>query len=144
MGEPTARFYTERQGQLCYFLIDLVIAAYKRKAALGLARLPAGNDYKIRAAVTETARADNAGLAEAARNATEAFAVMKAQGWIDDFTAARLAYKFAGEAMSTIDIEDILANAQPDPEDPPVPDDDLDPQKEAPRQKEAPQKQDKE
>jgi hypothetical protein len=116
MGEPTARFYTERQRQLCAMLTDIIIAAYRRKAATGLARPPANNDYKIRAAVTETARADNAGLAEAARNAVEAFAVMKAQGWIDDFTAARLSYKFAGEAMSTLDIEDILTNAEPDPD----------------------------
>lgn len=115
MGEPTARFYTERQGQFANFLIDLVEVAYARKVAVGLARAPAGNDYKLRAAVTETARADNAGLAEATKNVVEALAQMKALGWIDDMTATRLAFKFAGEPMSDTEIEAILEKAEPTP-----------------------------
>jgi hypothetical protein len=112
MGEPTARFYTERQGQLCEILQELVIAAYKRKCALGLARPPAGEDYRLRAVATETARADNAGLAEAARNIVEAFRAMKAEGWIDDRTATTLAFKFAGEALAAAELEEILARAE--------------------------------
>ena len=106
MGEPTARFYTERQEQLCQFLIDLVQAAYERKVALGLARRP--SDYRLSAAVTEVARADNLALAQAARQMVEALATMKVQGWIDDAGAARLAYKFAGETIGEQEIGRIL------------------------------------
>ena len=36
MGEPTARFYADRQGELCAFLCDLVEAAWRRRCvALG-------------------------------------------------------------------------------------------------------------
>jgi hypothetical protein len=31
MGEPTARFYSDRQGELCAFLCDLVEAAWRRR-----------------------------------------------------------------------------------------------------------------
>ncbi len=122
MGEPTARFYTERQNQLCQMLMDLVEVAYRRKAAMGLARLPAGEDFKLRAVATETARADNAGLAEATRNAAEAFAIMREKGWIDSQTAVRLILKFAGEALSDQEIQEILDRAEPPaPEKPPEP-----------------------
>ena len=91
----------------------LVQIAYRRKVSLGLASLPANNDYKLRATVTETARADNQGLAEAARLSVEAFATMRAMGWIDDLTAARLAFKFAGEPLPDTEILEILDRATP-------------------------------
>ncbi len=116
MGEPTARFYTERQNQLCQMLMDLVEIAYRRKAAMGLCRIPPRQDFKLRAVATETARADNAGLAEATRNIVEAFRAMRAEGWIDNETAVRLAFKFAGEALADQEIKDILARATPSPQ----------------------------
>lgn len=111
MGEPTARFYAERQAQLCAMLCDLVQVAYRRKAALGLARPPAGDDYQLCAAVTETARADNALLAEAAYSITQALATMRAHGWIDDESAVTLAFKFAGEPLGREEVADILRRA---------------------------------
>ncbi len=85
---PTARFYTERQTELSRMLTRLVQVAYDRKVALGLARKPATEDYGIAVAVTETARADNAALAEAARDIVQALSQMRAQGWIDDASAS--------------------------------------------------------
>ncbi len=110
MGQlaPTARFYTERQSELSRMLTRLVQVAYDRKVALGLARKPAGDDYGIVVAVTETARADNAALAEAARDIVQALSQMRAQGWIDDATAIQLAFKFAGEPIPQEEIERIL------------------------------------
>ena len=124
MGEPTARFYTERQDHLCRMLMDLVEVAYRRRVAAGPGRLPARNDFKLRAVATETARADNASLAEAARNIVEAFQIMRFQGWIDSTTAARLAFKFAGEPLGDAQVAAILAQAEK--ERPP-------PQKEGPK-----------
>jgi hypothetical protein len=111
MGEPTARFYTERQQDLCAMLLEICQVAYQRKAALGLATLPAKANYQLQASVTETARADNQVLAEAAQMMVQALAEMKAQGWVDDPTAVRLAFKFAGEAIGEDEIEKLLANA---------------------------------
>jgi hypothetical protein len=115
MGEPTARFYTERQNALCSLLLDMCKVAYQRKVATGLAKPPAKEDYKLIASVTETARADNQVLAEAALNIVTALGQMKAYGWVDDQTAVRLAFKFAGEAISQDEIESIIREAEPIP-----------------------------
>jgi hypothetical protein len=104
MGEPSARFYTERQDAFVGFLIDLVTTAYRRAVAVGAYPRVAGDTYKLHASVTETARADNQGLAEAAQLITQALLLMREQGWIDDETAARLAFKFAGEAPLADDV----------------------------------------
>jgi hypothetical protein len=111
MGEPTARFYTERQADFCAMLLEICQVAYQRKAALGLASLPAKGRYQLEAAVTEPARADNQQLAQAALTIVQALGEMKAQGWIDDPTAVRLAFKFAGEAIGQDEIERLLDKA---------------------------------
>jgi predicted transcriptional regulator len=112
MGEPSARFFTERQSDFCAFLVEMVDAAYRRRAALGLAQLPEDGDLQLFTATTEVARADNQSLATAAREIVQALAQMKAQGWIDDTTAAKTAFKFAGEALSEDEITQILAKAK--------------------------------
>jgi hypothetical protein len=128
MGEPTARFYTERQETFCAILLDLVRTAYRCKVALGLARRPGGGSssensnrwpdtgeaYKLRASATETARADNQSLAQAAHQIVQALQHMKQEGWIDDETAARLAFKFAGEPISDHHLAKILHRPGPD------------------------------
>ncbi len=113
MGEPTARFYTERQGQLTDFLTTLVTIAYQRKVAQGLARQPKTKDLRLRVVTTETARADNSSLAEATKNVVEALAQMRQHNWVDDATATRLAFKFAGEAISEEDVQAILDGPPP-------------------------------
>jgi len=113
MGEPTARFFTERQGDLTGFLCDLVTAAYRRKAALGLAPALDPAEMDLRVSVTEPARADNLTLAQAAREIVSALGDMIRLGIADRPTAARMAYKFAGEALAEDEIAAILDNAEP-------------------------------
>ena len=109
MGEPTARFYAERQQHLTSFLLDLVAVArwrflaQTRGAAPGLAE-----DLDLVANAPETARADNESLSTAARNIVTALAEMRAQGWITDAGAIALAHKFAGEPLTEEEIAAIL------------------------------------
>lgn len=97
MGEPSARFFAERQAELVRGIRELLEVAYRRKAALGLA--PARRDLGISVTVAEVARADNESLARAFQAAVEALAQMRAHGWIDDETAVQLALRFAGEPI---------------------------------------------
>jgi len=109
MGEPTARFYTERQNELCAALVDLVGVAYKRAVAMGQA--VELDDLRIKPSVAEVARADNQSLAVAVRDAVGALRQMAEVGWIDRKTAIQLAFKFAGEALGEEEIERILKEA---------------------------------
>ena len=111
MGEPVARFYTDRQTALSGFLKDLVTAAYRRYCAT-LKQSPP-DDLQLVTSTTEVARADNKALAEAARAMVHALRGMRNAGWIDDATAVRLAFKFAGEPIGEDEIKTILAKAQP-------------------------------
>ena len=110
MGEPTARFYTERQTQFIDFLQDLITVAHRRYLLVTGKRAPSGNDLQLQSSVTEIARADNQALATAARDIVSALAEMRANGWIDDATAIRLAFKFAGETIDQDQINEILEN----------------------------------
>ena len=110
MGEPVARFYTDRQTALCGFLENLVTAAYHRYCVTCRQPLPA--DLQLVTSTTEVARADNQALAEAAHNIVQALRDMRDAGWIDDITAVRLAFKFAGEPIGEDEIKNILAQAQ--------------------------------
>ena len=76
--------------------------------ALGLARLPANGDLKLTVEVPDISRADNGAMATAAAAIVNAFTVMKAQGWITDEIAIRLAFKFAGEILDEETITEIL------------------------------------
>jgi hypothetical protein len=113
MGEPTARFYSDRQKDYSALLCDLVTAAYYRKLAQLTPDAPHPPDLQLTANTTEVARADNESLAKAAREIVQALAQMRTAGWVDDLTAATLAFKFAGEPLGEEEIEDILANATP-------------------------------
>ena len=110
MGEPTARFYSVRQGELCAFLCDLVEAAWwRRQVALGVVKERGDDDLGLVPHTTEVARADNESLAKAAVDAVGALAEMRAHGWITDEIAIRLAFQFAGEVLSEEGIRLILA-----------------------------------
>jgi hypothetical protein len=113
MGEPTARLHTERQQELTDFLLDIVSLAFWRFQAVTGSRPPAGRDLRLETATTEVARADNQSLATAARELVTALAQMRANGWIDDTNAVRLAFKFAGETIDQDEITAILAAAKP-------------------------------
>jgi hypothetical protein len=111
MGEPTARFFAERQQALCRMLVQIARAAYLRRCAV-LGEAPPA-DLQLAVTVTEVARADNQSLAQAARDIVDALAEMKANGWIDDLTAIRLALKFAGETPEEAAIQRMLRQGRP-------------------------------
>ncbi len=106
MGDPTHRHYRMRQRDFCGILVDLCEQAYRRKAALGLARLPA--DLGITAEAPDISRQDNLAMAQAAKQIVETFAIMRDRGWITDELAIRLSFRFAGELLSEEEIESIL------------------------------------
>ena len=128
MGEPTARFFSERQDAFCQFLIDLTAAAYRRRCAALGQLLPSpdigrgeravlgargegfwvGGWGGLTASAAEVARADNQALAQAARNMAMALETLRKHGWIDDPSAVRLAFKFAGEPIGDGEIARIL------------------------------------
>ena len=116
MGEPTARFFTERQAQFCGILEDLVTAAYHRYCAqVQPEAWPEDGDLQLRTAVPEVARADNETLARGVNLVVKALVEMARAGWVDPQRAVALAFKFAGEPLSDEDIADVLANAEPLP-----------------------------
>ena len=114
MGEPTARFYTDRQTEFQGFITDLTAVAYRRflmvNGDVGAVREPPSpGDLQLEAHSPEVARADNESLAKAARDIVSALSEMRAAGWITDDLAVKLAFKFAGEPLSEDEIAQILA-----------------------------------
>lgn len=108
MGEPTARFYTERQEEIEGFLKALVAIAYRRQAAALGHKLAPDIDLQLVTTVAEVARADNESLAKAAAMIVTALVKMREAGWIDDETAVKMAFKFAGEPLGEEEVKRIL------------------------------------
>jgi len=71
-----------------------------------------GGDLRLNISAPEVARADNLALAQAFADATAALANLRAEGWIDDDTAIRLAFKFAGETVTDEQIATILSQSK--------------------------------
>jgi hypothetical protein len=115
MGEPTARFYAERQDDLIAALEGIVAAAYRRYCVITQREWPGRQELQLVASAAEVARADNQSLAQAAKDVVQALAQMRAHGWIDDETAAKLAFKFAGEPLGDEEIKEILKSTAPLP-----------------------------
>jgi hypothetical protein len=107
MGDPTHRFYRQRQRELGHFLCHLTEIAYRRRSAVLGHRLPAG-ELGIEAEMPDISRADNAAMATAASTIVQAFATMADRGWITDELAVKLSFKFAGEILDEIQIKEIL------------------------------------
>ena len=108
MGDPTHRHYRMRQVAFSGILADLVEQAYRRRCAALGQRLPAAEDLGLVVECPDVSREDSGALATAAKTVVEAFAVMKANGWITDELAVRLSFKFAGEVLSEEQIRSIL------------------------------------
>jgi hypothetical protein len=106
MGEPTARFYQDRQTALISFLCQIVTVAYRRYTVFRGETPP--QRLELNAQALEVAQADNQALAGAASSIVGAFVQMREKGWIDDETAVRLAFKFAGENLTQEQIDGIL------------------------------------
>jgi len=117
MGEPTTRFYADRQVELAAALKDLVAAAYHRYCVITGRAWPGRESLELYHSALEVARADSESLAKATRDIVQAFSVMRSNGWIDDQTAVRLALKFAGEPLGEEQVLAMLAQAAP-PHDP--------------------------
>lgn len=111
MGDPTLRHYRMRQVCLVEIITDLVETAYARRCATLGERMAV--DMGLVVDVPDVSRVDSQALAAAAKAVVEAFAVMKANGWITDELAIRLSFKFAGEVLSEEQIKEILENEQP-------------------------------
>ena len=120
MGEPTARFFADRQQDLIWCLQDMLSVAYHRFCLVTGTELPA--DLQLQVTVTEVARADNESLAKAALSIIQALAIASARAWIDDETALAIALKFAGELMPIDRVRDILTKAREQYDDRPRPD----------------------
>ena len=113
MGEPTSRYYSERQDNLTFILSQLVTIAYRRHCtALGLVIPTWSLEESLAVNVAEVARADNESLARSANLVVRALVEMSNQGWIDDQTAATLAFQFAGEPLGADKVAEILRKAQ--------------------------------
>lgn len=110
MGEPTARFFADRQQDLIWCLQDMLSVAYHRFCLITGIAFP--QDLELQVTVTEVARADNESLAKAAHAIIQALAIASLQGWIDDETALAIALKFSGEVLPIDRIRDILAKAR--------------------------------
>jgi hypothetical protein len=111
MGEPTTRFYADRQVELAAALKDLVAAAYRRYCVITDREWPGRRKLELYHTALEVARADGESLAKATRDVVQAFSLMRSNGWIDDHTAVRLALKFAGEPLGEEQVLAILAQA---------------------------------
>jgi hypothetical protein len=123
MGEPTARFLSDRQLELCQILADLTTIAYRRSlAATGRTIEIDDEDLQLTVSTAEVAREDNANLATAGKDITQALAMMRVHGWIDDETAIRVAFKFIGEILDDEEIAAILAQPADPPTDEPTDD----------------------
>jgi len=110
MGEPTARFFADRQQDLIWCLQDLLTVAYRRYCFVADLAFP--EDLELQVTVTEVARADNESLAKASHAIVQALAIASAHAWIDDETALSIALKFSGEILPIERIRDILAKAR--------------------------------
>jgi hypothetical protein len=115
MGEPTARFFADRQQDLIWDLQDMITVAYHRYCLVTHTDFP--KDLELQVTVTEVARADNESLAKAAHAIIQALAIASARAWIDDETALSIALKFAGELMPIDRVRDILTKAREEYDD---------------------------
>jgi hypothetical protein len=113
MGDPTHRHFQMRQQQFKASLRELVEVAYWRAAArLGPeARQP--EDLRLEVEAPDVSRDDNRIFASAASGIVSTLAMMKAQGWVTDEYAIRIAYKFMGEVIDEETLEALLAAAVP-------------------------------
>ena len=119
MGEPTARFFAERQDQLVSILKTTIAVAYRRYCVITGTPYPGEEALQLSASVSEVARADNQALAAAARDIVHALAQMRDHGWIDDATAVKTAFHFAGQPLGEAEIKRILQEAKsPDTDEP--------------------------
>ena len=97
-GGPTFRRFEQRQRFFLWMLHDLARIALMRRAQVDRS-VEASAAIHVQGA--DISARDNVELAQAARDAVEAFGKLREQGLIDDAEYLRLVYRFAGEVRST-------------------------------------------
>jgi len=97
MGGPTLRHYHHRQLHFVALLQEVITLAVQRAVALGKLSLPVDGDLRLTYVLPDLTREDNLQLARALREAVAALGVLYDRGWVDEATARRLTYRFAGE-----------------------------------------------
>ena len=107
MNGPTYRHLTHRQNVLTHIVMDVVTHAIRRASVL------APGDLQLSAEVTDLTRDDNEALAASAKDIVNALGAMRAEGWIDDYHAASIALRFAGELLPPAEIEEMLKGTEP-------------------------------
>jgi len=105
MGQPTYRHYKHRQSFLGHVLTETLAVALRRGMSLPDALT---RDLGLSVEVEDLTREDNQALAASAASIVSALAEMRAHGWIDDYHAASIALRFAGEALPPDEIEKML------------------------------------
>ena len=98
MGGPTLRHYRHRQLHFVGLLEELITLAARRAMAVGRLATPPHGDLRLTHVLPDLTREDNLQLAQALQTAVEALGALYDRGWIDEATARRLAYRFAGES----------------------------------------------
>jgi hypothetical protein len=106
MNAPTFRHFRTRQLEFCFFLMDIVEQAYRASDR------PAHDNLQLKATTPDIEPQDNKLLAEAAKYMVETLAQMKAEGWVSDELAIKIAFKFAGEILDEEEIEKILSGKE--------------------------------
>lgn len=106
MGQPTYRHFKHRQTFFGNLLLQVIETAIRRAARHLHHQTDPGLSYEVE----DMTREDFAVLATAAAQIVSALATMKDEGWIDDYHASSIAFRFAGEMMSPEEINNILAS----------------------------------
>ena len=109
MGDPTFRHFRRRQRELCSVLVRLLTVAYERAVQIGRARPLLDLGLKVEA--PEIVQSDNESLGRAVRMTVEGLKSMHSAGWVDDKTAAAMAFKAAGEIVDEDKLAEILVLA---------------------------------
>ena len=109
MGDPTFRHFRRRQREICDICVRLLRVAYNRAVQIGKAR-PLGM-LEVVMEAPEIVQDDNESLGRAVRMTAEALKTMHGQGWVDNKTAAAMAFKAAGEIVDEDKLVHILSAA---------------------------------
>lgn len=102
MGGPTFRHYRQRQKYFGWMLKDIIGHAY---------RLSGKREYialRLKVTVPDIEVRDNRLMAQSAKLIVDALVSMRAQGWVTDEMAVRMAFQFAGEILTEDDIKLLL------------------------------------
>jgi hypothetical protein len=109
MGDPTHRHFQMRQKQFKAMLREVVEVGYWRSQKGDMGRQP--EELRLEVEAPDVSRDDNRIFASAASGIVNTLSMMKAQGWIDNESAIRIAYKFMGEVIEEERLQELIEAA---------------------------------